>query len=138
MQGVIGPQSFATPQVLQFLNQDQLRQFLIYYEILTSWPLVIQITTKILQGVPPLLKRCTYPLPENNNWNFQGVPPLSSFYPLVWHNSLVIPITWSLFSLFFSSFCQRIATGWGGLKSPSPYFSSPIFEKFRVFSPKQI
>ena len=55
--------------------------------------------TEILQGVNPLLKVCTDPLPEDNNWNFQGFFPMRSLSPLGRHNSLVFPITKSLFSV---------------------------------------
>ena len=34
------------------------------------------MATEILQGVPPLLKVCTYPLTEDNNLILQGVHPL--------------------------------------------------------------
>ena len=46
----------------------------------------LKIATKTLKWVPPLLKMCTDPLTENNNRNFQEVPPLSFLCPLGRHN----------------------------------------------------
>ena len=44
----------------------------------------MNLATKLLQGVPPLIKVCTDQLTEDNNQNFAKGYPTEIFYLFIW------------------------------------------------------
>ena len=42
----------------------------------------VKMTHEILLGVPPVLKMCTYSLPEDDNWNFAMGSPSDLYFTL--------------------------------------------------------
>ena len=94
----------------------------------------LNITTEIFWGVALLIKVCEYPISEYNNWNFERGSPTD--FPLPLYLTQLSGSTNN--SINFIFFYRSIFTRWGGLVSPPNYFSSTIFEKFRVLLPKSI
>ena len=93
----------------------------------------IKMVTEILQGVTYLIKECTDPLLEYENWHFVRSSFTDIYLPL--GPTLLYRSPNNYINL---SFCLCIYTGWEGLVSPFTSFSSTVFEKFRVLPQKYI